>query len=171
MLTLLRSALGRPLRWTQRGWLRPTYELRAGNDVVATLEHAGFLRRTATARTADDRWTLEARGFLAGRLVVRHGDSDSEDAVLTPHVLTGSGTVRFHDGRTFRWKREDFWATRWAMQDEAGAPLYHLKRDFPSILDQGEVTLAAGAERNPALPVLLSLGWFAFLTRPRRSRG
>jgi hypothetical protein len=169
MLVPLQSALGETLRWRQRAWWREVHELSAGSDVVARLTQRGVFSWVLLAETAEDRWTLQPVGFWRRRLVLRHGDSDTDEAVLEGRFF-GGGAIRLRDGRTFDWKQENFWGTRWTMRDTAGATVHSLAVPFFSLHDRGEVRVEAGAERDAALLELLLLGWYATVVQRRRSR-
>jgi len=164
----LRSVIGGTLRWKSRGWFRSVHELFAGTEVVARLTPLGGFTAAVAGETADDRWSLAPVGFWRSRIVVRHGDSESEDAALTPRFF-GGGSVQLRDGRAFDWRSEDFWGKHWAMRDAAGAPIYRLKCAFLSLNGQAEVTIDPGGEREPALAILLLLGWYTALGQRRRS--
>ena len=169
MLVPLRSALGGTLRWQQRAWFRDVHELLAGSDVVARLTRRGVFDRGMLAETAEDRWSLQPVGFWRSRIVIRHGDSDSDEAVLAGRFL-GGGLIQLRDGRTFDWRRESFWGTRWTMRDAAGGTVYTLTQPFFALHDRGEVRVDPGAGRDPALMPLLLLGWYTAVLQRRRSR-
>jgi len=167
MLSPLPTDAGATLAWKRRGWLASAHELHSGAEIVARITPRGLLGMAATAETADDRWALEAAGFWRSRLVIRHGDSDSEDASLARR-LSGAGEIRLRDGRVFEWRRENFWGTRWVMRDPAGVPVFRLRRPFGPFSEGAEVTLGPGVGRDPALVVLLLLGRFCLMVDRRR---
>jgi hypothetical protein len=53
-----------PLRWTRPALLKREYELRAWDDVVATLRWQKTFGSLALAETADGTWTFKRSGFL-----------------------------------------------------------------------------------------------------------
>lgn len=114
MLTPLRTALGRTLRWTRPSIWRRAYELRAGTDRVATLTVTGLFGHRAVGEVNEDRWVLSARGLFHQRVVVTHGDSDVEVASARSRLF-GEGVMRIEPGRTFDWKPDNFWRTRWTL--------------------------------------------------------
>ena len=55
------------LTWTQPKALKQAFELRAGEDVVGTLEFRNSFGSFATGESADGRWTFKRQGFFRPR--------------------------------------------------------------------------------------------------------
>lgn len=169
MLVPLQSVAGGTLRWEQRAWWREMHELAAGSEVVARLTQRGVFDPAMLAETSEDRWLLLPVGFWRTRFAIRHGDSETDEAMLHGRFF-GGGTVRTRDGRDFDLKREGFLGTRWIMRDAAGGTVYTLEHPFFAFREKGEVRIDPAAERDPALIPLLLLGWYAAVRQRRRSR-
>jgi hypothetical protein len=158
MLSPLRSALGQTLRWGRPSIFRREFELRAGTDRVATLTLTGLFGRRAVGEVGEDRWVLSRRGLFHPRVIVTRGDSDVEVASARTRLF-GEGVVRTEQGRTFGWKPDNFWRSRWTMWDEARSPVFHLERRYFRIPEDANVSVEPSAAHLPELPLLLLLGW------------
>jgi hypothetical protein len=149
------------LVWTKPSAPTPTYELYAGEQLVATLHwQRGSL---AEARAAGCQWTFERSGFWLPRVVVRLAGSDADLATFTPQWI-GTGTLEGARERRFHWSAENFWHTRWAWQDADGTPLLHIegkpRSEHGGRPIKGIVKLAPAASDLIELPLLVLLGWY-----------
>ena len=81
---------GQELAWTQRSYCQGEYELRAGDDAVATLRWRGG--SLAVAETSDGRWSFERPGYRRSWVSVRTAGTGTEIAVFSSY-RTGSGTL------------------------------------------------------------------------------
>jgi hypothetical protein len=170
MLAPLRSALGQTLRWVRPSIFRREYELRVGRDRVATLRLTGLFRRRAEGEVGEDRWVLSARGIYRSVVVVTRGDSDVEVATVRTRLF-GEGLVRIGPGRSFSWKPDNFWRTRWTMWDETHSPVFHLERRVLVLPEDAAVLVEPSATRLPELSLLLLLAWHSIVLHRRRHIG
>src|SRR3982074_1250153 len=93
---------GQELVWAQPSVMKQAFELRAGDEVVATLV---FQRSSlARAETARKSWTFRREGFWHPRVTVRPADSDQNEALFRPS-WTGGGSLELGDGRQLRLAR------------------------------------------------------------------
>jgi len=147
------------LLWTQPAALRREHELRAGDDVVATLK---FQRGSlADAEAAGWHWTFKRQGFWNPRVTVRTVGSETDLAVFHPRWI-GGGTLEFPDGRALRLSSANFWQSEWVWQDNE-KPLLRIKGRHGLIKANGAVEIQPEALSYPDLAMLVLLGWYLIL--------
>lgn len=155
--------------WTRPKLLSRGWELRAGDEVVATLESRGWLGVRMTGENAAGRWELRHEGLLRGRTVVRPEAGDAERLVFRPGWF-GAGEIRCASGATFAWKRGDFWGRRWRVLDADG----HVQLEFlrrPAFLKSSASVEATDAGRKiPELAELAMLGFFLLRLLERQAQ-
>ena len=91
----IRDITEQGLHWTQPSTFNREYELRAGDEVVATLGWQKTGGSLALARSTEGNWTFKRSGFLSPRVTVRLAGSETEVAVFKPS-WRGEGTLAFH---------------------------------------------------------------------------
>lgn len=145
------------LIWTQPSARHRRYELRAGDETVATLDWQKSAGSLALATTADGAWTLKRDGFWHPRVTARPAGTETEVARFEAG-WTGGGTLRLEGGETFAWKPGGFWQTRWGWHDAAGSVLVGFRQRTSMLKTEGVVEIEAAAPAPLAL--LLCLGWY-----------
>ncbi len=154
----LSEVTGLPLQWMQPSAWREAYELRAGDDLVATLRFRSTFGSFATAETAGDCWTFKRVGFWKTRVTVRLCEAGEDLAVFHNNTWDGGGTLELADGRRYL-ASTNFWQTRYELQTEAGDPL--LRFDIGGVFRQSAgVIVEPAAVRLAELPLLITLGWY-----------
>jgi len=150
---------GQELLWIQPAAFRREHELRAGDDVVATLR---FQRGSlADAEAAGAHWTFKRQGFWQPRVTVRTAGSDADLAVFHPRWI-GGGTLESPDGRAIRLSSANFWQSEWVWQDN-DRPLIRIKGRHGLIKANGAVDIQPEAIAYPDLAMLVLLGWYLIL--------
>jgi hypothetical protein len=150
---------GEELVWVQPAAGRREHELRAGDDVVATLR---FQRGSlADAEAEGHHWTFKRQGFWQPRVTVRVAGSDADVAVFRPRWV-GGGTLDFTDGRTVDLRSANFWQSEWVWQ-EKDQPLILFKGRHGLIKAKGAVEFQSAAAGRPDLALLVLLGWYLIL--------
>lgn len=145
-------------------WLQPVarkreHELRAGDDLVASLR---FQRGSlADAEAEGKHWTFKRQGFWHPRVTVRVPGSDMDIATFRPH-WAGGGTLEFPDGRTVRLTTANLWQTEWAWQDK-DQPLIRFKGRHGIVKAKGAAEIEPAAASSPDMPLLVLLGWYLIL--------
>ena len=109
------------LQWAQPQAKTRFFELRSGDDVVATLAWEKMFGTLATAQTAEKTWTFKRVGFFNPRVTVRSPGSEVDIAVFKPSWGYG-GTLEVQ-GKTFTWKKLDFWGNKWGFTWQDGTVL------------------------------------------------
>jgi hypothetical protein len=155
----LSDVAGQELLWIQPAARKREHELRAGEEVVATLR---FQRGTLADAEADGQhWTLKRQGFWHPRVSVRVAGSDSDIAMFHPH-WTGGGTVELAGSNPLRLASANFWQSEWVWLDE-DQPLVRSKGRHGLVKANGAVDIPAEAARRPDLALLVLLGWYLIL--------
>ena len=155
----LSEVAGQELLWVQPAVLKKQHELRAGNDVVATLT---FQRGSlADAESADGHWTFKREGFWNPRVTARVAGSDTDIAVFRPRWM-GGGTLEFPDGHAQHLSSANFWQSEWVWK-ETQEPLIRFKGRQGFMKAKGQVEVAPEAAGRPDLAFLILLGWYLIL--------
>lgn len=150
--------IGRELEWLQPSAWKMEYELRAGDELIATLRFRSSFGSFATAECADGCWTFKRVGFFQIRVTIRACGADVEIATFKNNTWSGGGTLELPDGRKML-ATTNFWQTKFEFQTEAGETLVRFKPG-------GLVHLTAKVEIQPAaaglpeLPWIVMLGWY-----------
>jgi|KBSSwiStaDraftv2_1062776.scaffolds.fasta_scaffold45103_2 hypothetical protein len=153
----LRELVGTELRWVQPHALQREFELRSGEEPVATLAFRSAFGSLASARTDEGQWTFKRVGFWRSHVTVREAGSDTDLAVFRNNTWTAGGTLELADGRAFR-ANTNFWMTTYQFTDASDQPLVR----FTHV--GGMFHLSCAVEVEPAgvklkeLPWLLALG-------------
>ena len=150
---------GEELLWIQPAARRREHELRAGDDVVATLRFQGG--SLADAEAEGHHWTFKRQGFWQPRVTVRVAGSDADVAVFRPR-WAGGGTLDFADGRSVRLSSANFWQSEWVWQ-EKDDPLILFKGRHGIVKAKGAVEIQPGAAGRADTPLLVLLGWYLIL--------
>jgi hypothetical protein len=159
VLTIAEAA-GQDLVWVQPARSKQAFELRAANDLVATLQ---FARASlATAETAEQKWTFKREGFWHPQITVRMPGSDINVAVFKP-AWTGGGALDLAQGKQLRFGAANFWHTQWSWTDPVGQPLVNFKSRAGLLKTEGQVDIQPGAAAVPELPLLAVLGWYLLI--------
>ncbi len=158
----IQDAAPSTLSWQQTQALRCEYELRAGDELLATLRKPRKLGRTMEAETGNSRFTFEPQGFLRRRVIIREAGAAGEPAVFQSGFC-GGGRLLLPDGRSYRFKNTSFWGHRWAFVDASEQPLVSFKLRNRLFRAGCDVEIGSGASALPELPVLVLLGWYLLL--------
>lgn len=156
---------GQELAWTQRSYCHGEYELRAGDDAVATLRWRGG--SLAVGETSDGRWSFERPGYRRSWVSVRTAGTGTEIAVFSSH-WTGVGTLEMAGGRHFHWSATNLWRSRWVWREVDGTELVSL-RSRQRLRLSGLVERSQAATALPELDLLVTLGWYLMVMRAQDS--
>jgi hypothetical protein len=152
---------GEDLLWVQPAAGRREHELRAREDVVATLR---FQRGSlADAEAEGHHWTFKRQGFWQPRVTVRVSGSDADVALFWPR-WAGGGTLEFADGRSVNFRSANFWQSEWVWQEqEKDQPLILFKGRHGLIKAKGAVEIQPAGAAHPDAALLALLGWYLIL--------
>ena len=194
-MRLIQEAADQELSWRQPSVLRQEFELRAGEETLATLRWQKAFGSLALAEAADGRWTFKRAGFWQPRVTVRAAGSDVDIAVFKPEGWSGGGALTTERGSTFRWAGKGLWRSQWTWHGPDDVELVRFTGG-QGLKTEGWMTLAAVAatlpevaqlddlyrpvpegERVPpaaALPelgLLVTLGWYLLVLAAQDAAG
>jgi hypothetical protein len=147
----------RELTWSQPRAFKMEYELRAGEELAATLRFRTMVGTMATGESADGCWTFKRVGFWHPRVTIRARDSEQEIAVFRNNTWQSGGTLELPDGRHLQ-ASTNFWATRFAFTGPGDEPLVEFTTGM--IRPSATVTVRPSAARLTELPWIVMLGWY-----------
>lgn len=150
---------GLGLRWSQPAGLERAYELRAGEELLATLRFRGG--SLAEAETVDGVWTLNRQGFLRPQVTVRRPGSESDVAVFRPY-WTGGGELVAGVGAGLEFVSANFWNSEWVWRD-ANQLLVTYREPHGLLKANAAVEIAAEARQLTTIGLLTVLGWYLIL--------
>jgi hypothetical protein len=128
------------------------------------LHGEGMTRRKLTAETPTTTWALH-RTMLG---VVTLADAEGRVSMTIPHGWFGRSRVEFETGPALAWRRRWSWAYRYyTLEDEEGHELLRLTREFAFFRFQVTVSVSDAARARADLAELLTVTFFAWLSRPR----
>ena len=155
------------IAWQQLPGLRSQFELRWGDDLVATIKLPKMLSSSAVFQCEEGSWTIERVGFLASKTVVRGGTSGAEIATFTARAWKGGGTVELSEGRKLE-LRMNIWKGTFEWVTVDGEPIVHMKgRGFLKYCV--DVRLERSALKWPELPWLVALMFYQMIMMRRDS--
>lgn len=164
----LAESRGREWVWSRPRLLTRTWELRAGTDLIASLESTGLLGGGARAVTADGTWRFRHTGLMRGRIEVLGAEDDAVLGGLRPGWF-GSGTLEWGE-RRLRWHRDDFWGRRWEFADEHDHPLVAFIRRPSFLRSTTAVEPSESGRRLAELPLLVTLGFHLLIMMQRQAQ-
>jgi len=145
------EVIGRELEWVQPSAWKMEYELRAGDELIATLRFRSLFGSFATAESADGCWTFKRVGFWQTRVTIRGCGSETDSATFKNNTWSGGGTLDLPDGRKIL-ANTNLWQTNFELRTEAGAALVRYKIG-------GVVHLSAKVEIQPDIAGIPELPW------------
>ena len=150
----IREVGNQPLTWHQADEGKASWELRAGLDVVGTVtwQNPTADGTLVIATSADGRWSFKRVGVFSPRVTVRVAGTDTDVAIVTPHL--GTSVVDFPGGRVVHFTRSGFWLNEFTFADSNGERLLAFKEAGT------RVEIATGAETRSDASLLALLGCY-----------
>jgi hypothetical protein len=148
----------RDLKWSQPSARKMEYELRAGDELVATLRFRSSFGSFATAESADGCWTFKRVGFWRTRVTIRACNTDTEIAVFRNNTWKKGGTLEYPDGRAFR-ADSNLWLTKFGFTTASKEQLLEFRNSGVVHLS-ATVHIRPAAAGVPELPWMVMLGWY-----------
>ena len=145
------------LSWVPVG--RRSYQLQAGDELVATLDWARARGSLARGEAAEGIWTFKRAGFLRPRVTVRIEGDEAELAILS--LSRGrESQLEFADGRRFTWGAARA-RRRWMVfADKTGKTVLSLLPRTRRFQYQADVEIGPGQRKLAELSLLALLGWY-----------
>lgn len=157
---------GDELQWVRPRTFAPEHHLRSGDETLAVLRLAGWLRREAIAEVGPWRWRI-VRGHFLGREISILDAADDRPVARYQGGWLGGGTLEMAGGATYAWRPIGFSRRTWAFaRPESEEPLVTFRPQLFSHA-RGRVHIDAGARRLAELPLLAVFGWYLMLKRRR----
>ncbi len=155
----------KPLHWVEAGALQS--QLRANDDVIATLTWAKRWSSLASAESATGKWTLKRTGFLRPHVTIRESGSDANLAVVTMSG-GGDGVLDFADGRSFRLRGSGVRHPGLTVFDARGRTLLILALDPGGKNNEATVEVErSDPDSAPKLLLLTIISWYVALLMSR----
>jgi hypothetical protein len=134
------------------------YELRLGEEALATLRWERALGLLAVAESAEGVWTFRRRRLPHLRVNIFRGNLGQEAATF----LAGpqGRTLQTSDNRHFAWNPANYWRAEWIWSDGTGAPLIRFKYQFSMLTTRGRIKIEPRSAKLPELSLLVLLGWY-----------
>jgi hypothetical protein len=145
---------GEALRWVKPKWFKHQYELRAGEEVVATLVRSGG--SGGVGEWSGGRYSFFQKGWFNQRIFVGD-DAVIEDNAPLATFTRRDGVLTLADGRTLFWKKPSFWKSRRVWSDGAASLV---EFDPASGYASPQVTISPEGAYLDELPLLLLLGQY-----------
>ena len=157
----IKEFAGRDLVWEKPRATSKEFELRAGEEVLATLRWPkAWWSSLAEAASAGGEWTFERSGFWKPKTTIRAPGSETEQATFEQN-WRGAGVLQLPYGPAYRWEKESFWGARFVWKDATGNPLVRFRY---RALKPGEVEVTPSAASVSDLPLLVVFGWYVLVT-------
>jgi hypothetical protein len=150
--------------------MRGQYELRDGDEVVATLACSGSLKPTSSFASADGRWEFRQANFWGMRTLILAADSSTEVAAFHHSAWTGGGRLEIR-GVPVLQAKSNFTMTRLEFQDLSGHPIMRCDRFRGMFHKSADLRLAPDAADRNELPWLAGLIWHLVLKLQRETSG
>lgn len=148
-MRLIQEAADQELFWRQPSAFKEYYELRAGDEVLATLHWETAWGALATARTAEGAWTFKRSiSFWHQHVDVYPLGSEREVATFVPG-WTGNGTLTVEGVRTFQWVGKGILGLEKLWQEREDAPPLIEFKHAGSLKTEARVTLSQVAAALP----------------------
>lgn len=147
----LRDTAGAELELTRT--YRRRAELRAGDDIVGTLERQSWWRQHVLLTAAEGQWMLRWSGWFARQAVVTtNGRAGEREIGRYRAGWRGDGTLALPDGRELQLTRPRGWRRARTLCDN-GAELLTLRPH--GLKGHATVTVADPARQEPLLSVFV----------------
>jgi hypothetical protein len=162
-------------QWVQPKINQRYFELRTNSQKFAELHFQSAFGSLANGVTAQNIWTLKRVGFFNPRVTVRMEENETDFAVYRPRWTGTDGVIEFANGRTYRWKTANFWATQYAVIDSTEKVLikFHQGVDDSKFADifktQSRVEFAPESGENPDLALLTVSGFYLIILQQEDS--
>ena len=134
------------------------YELRAGDEPIATVRFRSSFGSFATAESEDGCWTFKRVGFWRTRATIRECGSDMDIALFKNNTWSGGGTLELPDGRKIL-ATTNLWQTSFEFKTETGEALVRFKTKG-LVHFSATVEIPPDAAVAPELPWMVMFGWY-----------
>jgi hypothetical protein len=153
------------IAWQQLQGLKSEFELRFGDELLATMKLPKMLSSVATFQCEEGTWNIERVGFFSPKTVVRKGTSNEVVGTFTARAWKGGGTVELSEGRKLE-LRTNMWKSTFEWCTTDGESLLMMKgRGFLKYFV--DVQMNRSAAKWPELPWLMALMFYQMIMMRR----
>ncbi|MGB2869405.1 MAG: hypothetical protein WBD36_13200 [Bacteroidota bacterium] len=158
---------GRLLAWIEPNIFKMYYELRSGDEVVATLQLKGVFKSTAVGESGEGSWTFERRGVLRHTVTIQPEREGATPFEFKQTSWKGSGTVELKNGTSVLLTRR-VWSSAFEWTTSTGEQLvqFRMRGFFRRIC---EVEIRHKASYIQETPWLIMLAWYLTVMSRRDS--
>jgi hypothetical protein len=168
MSTIFTNFVGQPLTWKPTAILKDNYSLVAlNNEVLATLDMSNWSSK-ASARVPGGVLFLHKESWTGLKVGISWDEHGPKIATFQRKWTGTSGQLQFPDGRSFTWKRLNFWGTQKGWVDSLSNASY-MQFSIGSFTRKSTVTIDPQAATIPELSLLIVLGLYNIIVE-RRAR-
>jgi hypothetical protein len=147
------------------------YELRSNGDIIGMLRFKEKQVTRALAESAEGTWRFKKKWFPFDKVILYHGDSDAELAVLRTKLAEQKSSLQFPDGHVFYWQPTNTWRNKCVFTDAFGEHLLYFHRNSnpftilatPKGQSTGSVEITRFGLYTYELPLLLLLGCYLMI--------
>lgn len=162
MVNNLRNYPNTELTWKQLAFLQRAYELRPGDEMLASVRWEDIFSSQATAETAEGRWLFQREGFWKKQVVAYQlgalGAREETPFATIQRNMGGQGTLVLANGREFMWKNTNIWRGEWSwLTNDSTPPLVSFRHKQMEIMPQ--------ASSLTELPLLVTFGFYLVILR------
>jgi len=154
----LADLLDRELKWTQPAAFKMHYELRAGDELAATLHFRSMFGSLATAESDDGCWTFKRVGFFQTRVTIRVCGEETDIAVFRNNTWSGGGALELPEGRKVL-VTTNLWQSNLEFKTESEEALLRFQSGGLIHLS-AQVEIQQQAIGLAELPWMVMLGWY-----------
>jgi hypothetical protein len=155
----LASVDRRILMWRQTRFGARDFELRSGDDLVATMYWPKWLSECAVAEDAENKWCLDRLGLFRRRVVITEADSGVEVASFEPD-WRGDGELYSTHGEIYHWYRTKAFRNFWALADGGENVILEVQAGTRRFKYEADVVLPVRSEALPGLSLLIVTTWY-----------
>lgn len=159
---MLQQYAGQELIWGSSHTAKRTYELRAGDQILATLTQPSAWHERRTGTSDEGKFSFARTGFFKQRTVITDTATNAEVASMPTVTWGGTTTLTLTDGRVYHWHQTSFWASKWGWLDDTQQPMMSFK-PLGVFRARCAVIIEPAAAADPHLGLLAQLGWFQIL--------
>jgi hypothetical protein len=160
----IRELSGEKLIWSQKSGSQE-FELRGGDELIATLRWQKPAGSLAVGVSAEGRWTLKRAGFFTPVITARRAGSDVDLAVFNP----ARGVLDYTGNRRFRWVTKGFFHSEYSFVTEDGRPIVTFKPTNDLVAGRGQMEIGRATTPDLELSLLALLGWYFIVLRTKES--
>ncbi|GCE14490.1 hypothetical protein [Tengunoibacter tsumagoiensis] len=166
MTSSLSYLVGQTLTWTPTAILKTRYDLIGPEAVpLASLDMSNWSSK-ANATVPEGTLFIKKEGWSGKKIAIYAMERGPLIATYQRTWTGTSGNLVFSNGRTFRWRKSNFWGTQKAWTDAAGNTSY-VQFSAHSFSRKIEVIFDSQAGQIQELSLLLVLGLYNIVVERR----